>query len=652
MEKEIAEQQEVNEQLLTELEKRDQAVEEAVGIIVDLEDKVEGLMQDIEAVKAFDGSKESAYFRESHETSNPPSEKPRLKVYTRAIARMPSFLSEQSEGAEALRNLYLPRNRSHSDATMRKLSEETNTDIPDSPRLSVLSESSFISVYGEKQLLPASERTEIDAETAPRTHRKSLSIEKWIEGRPAHDATPSKLYRGDGIRKNGFLSITDVLESPLQRLEQLRHTLEKHNTGLGRIPERPRSINKGRRLRAEGKGKPTQLVHREFTDKSSFEHYQTLPPTPDTISTSTLNHHQNSNEDLDQRVDANNRIILATKFTVPILKDSYKSHEVHHSLRPHSAGETVTSRREGHGWDTQDDLTETASLSSTASASASAVHPQAKATMLPNIFTVSNLNSRDERGGWGTDMMFNNEPNLPVHTASRYNWLRCSSLVENSRPQDADIAQNRMQQYNGERSPPQNSISPIDISPRPNLPDRRSSLSATIKVRKTNANHSMNDFAHVTTISPITKNTFTEAKKSRLGMPRLFTRSDTTPPEAFFQHPKDNESQSLSSLDGSYRECCEEEDMARATPPPIKRNRGAAITAYRPSSSGEGALRDRRRNVFGYDGPGDEMNVKSGTIDLGAAKKSEDEELSTGAKNAGGQRKWLGFGRTASLRRT
>ena len=64
---EQAELQEVNEQLLAELEKRDQAVEEAVGIIVSLEEKVEKLMKEREIVKAFDANQESSYYGTSHD---------------------------------------------------------------------------------------------------------------------------------------------------------------------------------------------------------------------------------------------------------------------------------------------------------------------------------------------------------------------------------------------------------------------------------------------------------------------------------------------------------------------------------------------------------------------------------------------------------
>jgi hypothetical protein len=642
MEKEIAEQrelQEINEQLLAELEKRDQAVEEAVGIIVNLEDKVERLMQEREVVRTFDAQYESGYFRESHEmsssppTSNEKPARPKLDPKQKSVARMPSFLSERSEGAEALRSLYLPHNHSYSDATLPKLLEEASTGVPDSPRLSVLSESSFLSVYGDKgQALSPPEGSEED-ELPLRRHRNSSSVEKWIDERPAALATPLKPARVDGIRKDGFLSINDVLESPLQRLEKLKHTLEKHNTSLvsTRLPDNSR---------AEEKRKSRELLRRGFTDKASFEHQQALPPTPDTISTSTLRHYQYSNDTLSQQANAKEETFLNSTSTFPVPVPSHNAHQSILSMRPRSAGETVTSRREGHGWDTetQEDLTETGSLSSTASASAySTQRPQHKRIVEPEMFSFNDL---DDPCDWGRDMMFNNDSasRLPTKTAQRYDSLRRSSMVDHPRSDDTLVANNRMIRYNGEQSPNQYGISPIDTSPRPSLPDRRSSLSATMKLRKPTP-------SGITASSPVSKDNPTGTKKSQLAMPRFFTRSETTPALSTLsqQRSRGNGGRSNGYFDGTAYE----EEMARATPPPIKRNRTTHTPAYRPSSAGEGAV--RRGSNFGYDGPGDgdwDVGAKRGSVDLGSGEGEDDK----GAGKVG--RKWGVFGRTGSLRRT
>jgi hypothetical protein len=644
-EKQIAEQrelQEVNEQLLAELEKRDQAVEEAVGIIVNLEDRIERLMREREVVRKFDVEYEASYFRESHEQSSSPPpfhEKPRPKLDTKAVVRMPSFLSEQSEGAEALRSLYLPHNQSYSDATLPKLLEEAGNDVPDSPRLSVLSESSFLSVYGDKNLSSAAAGDVPEVDSPPRIHRKSSSVEKWIDERPASITAPSKPIRADGIRKNGFLSINDVLESPLQRLEKLKHTLEKHNTSLviTRLPEPSR---------AEEKRKSRELLRRGFTDKGSFEHQQALPPTPDTISTSTLRHYKNSNDTLDQQANAKEQAFLNSISTFPVPNPSFNAYQSTLSMRPRSAGETVTSRREGHGWDTetQDDLTETGSLSSTASASAYSKPQQPSRDIPPNFFTFNDLDGQDDTRAWGRDMMFNNDSaaRLPAHTTRRYDSLRRSSVVDHPRSDDT-VVNNRMVRYNSEQS--SFPLSPIDTSPRPDLPDRRSSLSATSKLRKPN------QMSSNPASSPASKDLTGGVKKPRLAMGRLFTRSETTPaPNSFQQQGRKsngNVGRSQSYFDGGQNY---EDEEARATPPPIKRNRGpSAIPAYRPISAGEGSG-GRNGSAFGFDGAGDEeVRIKRRSVDLGGGN-GEAVEDSGSAKNGG--RKWLGFGRTGSLRRT
>jgi len=285
-EKQLAEQaelQEVNEQLLAELEKRDIAVEEAVCMIVTLEDKVEKLMQDRENVRAFEKDYEPGYYTDNND--GPPSSPPQFDNRQMGMTRMPSFLSETTEGADALRSLYLPNNHSYSDATLPKLLEDGTNDGMNSPRLSVLSESSFVSVYGDKQqaLMLLDEPEEL-----PRRHRASSSVEKWVEERPVPAATP--IRPSPPLRKSQFLSINDVLESPLQRLEKLKHTLEKTNRGLQTLPDRNASVQEKRQSK--------ELRYLYTSENTSFEHQHALPPTPDTISTNTLRHLQNSNDTL------------------------------------------------------------------------------------------------------------------------------------------------------------------------------------------------------------------------------------------------------------------------------------------------------------------------------------------------------------------
>ena len=623
LEKQVEEQaelQEVNEQLLAELEKRDQAVEEAVGIIVGLEDKVEKLMQEREHVKDFDRQYGSGYFQSKHD-DGPPSSPPEFKdnqlvVAKSGLPRMPSFLSETTEGTEALRSLYLPHSQ-YSDANLPKLQEEGTTSGMDSPRLSVLSKSSFLSVYGEK---PLSLDAPDGPEDTPRRHRTSSSIDKWVEDGPAQ-ATTTPVRPSPALRKSQFLSINDVLESPLQRLEKLKHTLEKHNTSLTSVrPQAERVVS------TQDKRKSRDALRRVFTDQASFEHQQTLPPTPDTISTSTLRHYQYSNDTLAGDHTRQGTFLNSTS-TFPVPNTTQNAYQSTISIRPRSAGETVTSRREGHGWDTetQDDITDTCSQSSNASASD---YYRAKNSMSPSFFNFSTDNS------WGRDMMFNNEPRLPSHQASRYEELRRSSMVDPLRS-DGTVVPAHDKVLTRYVDTPQYGTIPIDTSPKPQPPDRRSSLSASTKLR-------INAGSTSTQAPESPPASSKDLKKSRLPNLRLFGRSETSPTVGGFQQsaqhtmrPKNITQRGQSYLANGY----EEEELARATPPPIKRSRGQQPSGYRPVSAGSGAI--RRESAFETTAPSRTGHARRGSVN----ENAEAEE------NKGG-RKWFGIGRSNSLRRT
>lgn len=635
-EKQIGEQkelQEVNEQLLAELEKRDQAVEEAVGIIVTLEERIERLMREREVVRNFDDRYDSGYFRHSQdEPSNSRSTLGQTKMGTsQTVVRMPSFLSEQSEGAEALRSLYLPSNHSYkdSDATLPKLQEEAQDEM-NSPRLSALSESSFVSIYGEKNL--SLDNKQEHEELPQRRLRKSSSVEKWIDERPV--STPPLTTRND-VRKNQYLSINHVIKSPLQRLETLKGSLEDSNgTAISTcLVERSSSTKEPRQSR--------DTLRRVFTDKKSFHHQQGLPPTPDTISTSTLRYFQaNSNDTLAQ--DIRGGTFLNSSSTIPASDMAYTAHHREISIRPRSAGETVTSRREGHGWDTE---TQEDDFSSTASTFSAQHFSQPRRVMTPNLFSFADFGGDGFDGDWDNNAMSNSQltGGGQGHSASRYAALRSNSMAERTRSDDATPRASRYSEI-------QYGTSPIDTSPRPEPPDRRSSLSAAIKLRKAREISNSTSAGQATvSSSPVSKQ---ETKKGRLTS-RLFGRSDipssltaTTPQQHSAPRSKAPGDKSQSYLEGGY----EDDEVARATPPPIKRNRDSHLPRYRPSSAGAGLPSNpntlRRASAFGGDVTGDEVNNKRrGSV--GGVNEAED----TNGLGKSGPRKWLGFGRPGSMMR-
>ncbi|CZR58272.1 uncharacterized protein PAC_08163 [Phialocephala subalpina] len=620
-EKQIAEQeelQEINDQLLAELEKRDNAVNEAVQVICELEEKVERLERERSGVKAFEATYEPGYFDDTtveNPSSSPPQYEKSQVQPRRSVPRMPSFLSETTQGTENLRSLYLPHEGSYSDVGLPKLPEEFSSDGENggmnSPRLSVLSESSFVSVYGQKNL----QLDDPVEDEQPRRHRASSSVEKWVDERPIPTATPARPT--PPMRKSQFLSINDVLESPLQRLEKLKHTLEKSNRGIQRLERNP-SVQEKRK---------SKELRKVFTDQGSFEQQEALPPTPDTISTNTLRHYQNSNDTLAQdRMKEGTFLNSISAFPTP--NETYNAFQSTVSIRPRSAGETVTSRREGHGWDTpSEDHTDLASISSSGTYS-QPLHP--KRVMTPNLFSFSG-------GDWGRDMMYNDEPELPAHTRSRYQELR--RLKNNELPRSDDTIRYDEQ--------PQYGTVPIDTTPKPEVSDRRSSLLATTKLRKSNK-------SSINSVEPATPSPTTSVTphKNRFSSLSLFRRGESSPAtsnntntqtyQPTTQQPIRNKPASRTQ---SYFDQGVEDEEARATPPPIKRTRPGQ--AYRPSSAGTGAVK-RGAAVEQFQVMEEQVKgrARRGSLNGGVQSNAGEEDV---ARSGG--KKWFGLGRSGSQRR-
>ncbi|TEY74615.1 hypothetical protein BOTCAL_0072g00110 [Botryotinia calthae] len=585
--KQQAEMQEINDALLKELEKRDQAVEQAVGLICELEAKVERLLQEREDVRNYEIQYGNDFYDHGNANempSSPPifdrdaTSTPRVRDTTVGIARMPSFLSEQSEGVEALRSLYLPSSNSFSDIALPKLLEEGSESGMASPSLSVLSESSFLSVYGEKSPLVVNEE-DYDSPSPKQHRRTSSSVEKWIDERPASTMPmriPSPSSQTSG-RRSRFLSMNYVAASPLQRLEKLRSNLEKQysNSTSMRLKIRCDKRNSIQE-RQQFQGDNSQLT----TDGNGCGAAQKLPPTPDTISTGISRIHKESDETLNQRHQANEDEVtfLYSTSTFSVPPATYNPYQSTASMRPRSAGETVTSRREGHGWDTEtletDDIDTFTNYSTDSVAESSKVHPPTRqprgGNQTPEFFSFNTTSrERDTMRAWGGDGIFNDHPATRIPTgantrscdsnniAQRYEVLRTVSQAEsNSRSDGTVIAdysdhrpQSRIEEHRERRARElERPSTPLDEkTAKPPAPDRRSSLAAaTSKLRKhapssINTSHDSNTkmpLAPVSTSIPTTPSRETSKEKDggkekdfrRLLPARLFFgRSDTAP---------------------------------------------------------------------------------------------------------------------------
>lgn len=182
-----AELQSINEELVKELELRDAAVQEAVELICQLEAKVES----IETTEHSNVTPTRAACNSVRLLSSPPQSYPRitspstppphelhedhlspiphqglpqehldlsLLEPSKSARRAPSFLREDQPSTSALRSLYTTETNASYMSLNRAGSPQKDLD-PDnftlnSPRLSMLSESSFMSVYGTSPRAP------------------------------------------------------------------------------------------------------------------------------------------------------------------------------------------------------------------------------------------------------------------------------------------------------------------------------------------------------------------------------------------------------------------------------------------------------------------------------------------------------------------
>jgi len=106
--------EEMNENLVKELEKRDKAVEEAVGMIIMLEAKLQELTRERDMVRhveaqGFFGQPEygNAAGLEDESPRTATLDMSQLDDGPRLLSRQPSFVSDRSERTENLRNVYL-----------------------------------------------------------------------------------------------------------------------------------------------------------------------------------------------------------------------------------------------------------------------------------------------------------------------------------------------------------------------------------------------------------------------------------------------------------------------------------------------------------------------------------------------------------------
>ena len=173
LQSENVELQSINDDLLRELELRDVAVKEAVALICELEAKIEGAeLRQLTADHGLGSTGtriRSPDSRDSLRTPPPPQELEDqlsplrrsqragsfVDAKPRALGRPPSFLRDQKPSTSALRSVYQAEgNTSYISLNRAGSPVDPDTYTLNSPRLSVLSEGDFASVYGKSPKLP------------------------------------------------------------------------------------------------------------------------------------------------------------------------------------------------------------------------------------------------------------------------------------------------------------------------------------------------------------------------------------------------------------------------------------------------------------------------------------------------------------------
>ncbi|KAK1984494.1 hypothetical protein LZ30DRAFT_586081 [Colletotrichum cereale] len=404
LEGEKAQIDDVNDRLLDELEKRDKAVQEAVQMIVNLEAQVAMLLKEREMVRQVDAAGmralEALQYRHGDFSTPKHGEAnlSRLEADAKPLNRMPSFLSDRTENTENLRKVYLSSRGSllslsrltieGDDSDARRLKNMT------SPSLSVLSESSFTSVYGEKEDLDrtivadADEPSPTDGQS-PRSRKPSCDSDQSKDKRPpttlstrsSRNSRSNSFGRAPGPGQ--FQSIRDIIDhtSPLQQLAKLDHGY------LSRASAQEQSPLAGRDQSPKHVKETKREALRRVTTDTPVQRpgEQVLPPTPDTISTSTLRRFKTSNDTLsNQRGVSDQRSYRSISDGTskedegehpggaPVFQGPPRSTFVgHHEPpaasptyfdtrppmipRPRSAGESTVSHRHDTDWDSEGD---------------------------------------------------------------------------------------------------------------------------------------------------------------------------------------------------------------------------------------------------------------------------------------------------------
>ncbi|OTA52984.1 hypothetical protein K449DRAFT_426937 [Hypoxylon sp. EC38] len=364
---------EINDNMLVEMEQKDKAIGDAVGVIVTMEAHIDELVRQRDMVRQVEA--DGSYRHSPSDGSNPESVTtdspkqtnlgvPHLTEDIKSLARMPSFLSDHSQQTENLRNAVLKARNSgmHLRRVSGSSADPSEINRIASPSLSILSESSFPSIYGFKDaqdksvLQPSGSVAAMDGSHVDRspTPTNNANRQSWVNGQ-----IPPVNYGGGARLPTQMQSLNNVLDtnSPLQKIERLEgHMAVVDNVLQQPISDRSRDTSTPTSAKPpinnsthqskskQEKREALQKVLTNYPTHRDFSNPQAFPPTPDTVSSSTLRQHQNFTSSQDSLTRQTGTVPVGGLLPVYDRIAAARESTYHMSLNQHVPTTTISSR--------------------------------------------------------------------------------------------------------------------------------------------------------------------------------------------------------------------------------------------------------------------------------------------------------------------
>ncbi|KAI1269669.1 hypothetical protein F5Y18DRAFT_106634 [Xylariaceae sp. FL1019] len=359
LETEMSKLQDSQEMLTAESVQKDKALKEAVQLIVRFEAQIDALLQEQEIRSRIEGSDVPPGLTidrsgaQSLRTTTPGTyDGDFSQMDPKTIARMPSFLSERSAHTENLRNVILQTRGSL--LHMRKVSEVSTSSAEASelnrvasPSLSLLSESSFVSIYGSKDghgesahvpylASPPNMDGAFDDRSPTPTRKATMNLPLQ-----STDTSPHHLHEVRTKPKSSQeLGIHNAVTagSSLQSLEKpigpscVEKVFRPSTSGRATAvvtptPGRQPVVSRPLLHSKQDKRQQLQTVVTNHPAPKDLANSHVLPPTPDTVSSSVLRRHNNHSNSQDSLPNVPRQVIAQMPGFAASRSDNSERHQ-------------------------------------------------------------------------------------------------------------------------------------------------------------------------------------------------------------------------------------------------------------------------------------------------------------------------------------